>query len=380
MKKWILWIGIIAVLFIGAYLVLSFLAVKVIQSQIQQVVGPGFTITGIKVKPTHLSVRGIQYEGLHTKKRYLQIEEVRIYPAILSFLKGPLRIREFAILKPSFFFYRTREGVFVGPWTTLEKKEKKEKGEKEVSDDREGKEREAISINIDRLRIRKGSVDFEDMKMGEPPAQIKLREIDLEMKDLHYPIHSVRSPIELRGKVKGKTKEGEIYTKGWMNLKTTDTETAFKVREIEVKLFEPYYRKRVSAEIDSGYINMETKINVKERMIDAPGKLEMTDLQIEKGGGTVLWIPAKTLAALLKDKKHRIQVQFHVKGSLDDPKFSLQEAFLTRVALSLAEAVGIPIKVVGEEIFEGTIKGEKGLAEGLKSIEELLRDKKGKRK
>ena len=92
MKKWILWIGIVVVLFIGAYLVLSFFAVKVIQSQIQKGVGPGFTISEIKVKPTHLSVKGLQYEGLATKKRYLQIEELRVYPAVLfwrSRKKGP---------------------------------------------------------------------------------------------------------------------------------------------------------------------------------------------------------------------------------------------------------------------------------------------------
>jgi hypothetical protein len=69
-----------------------------------------------------------------------------------------------------------------------------------------------------------------------------------------------------------------------------------------------------------------------------------------------------------------------VKGSLDDPKFSLQETFLTRIAISIAETIGIPIKGVGEEVLIGTIKGEKGLVEGLKSIEELLKKKKEKKK
>lgn len=375
MRKWLFVIGIIAILLIGGYLTLSFFAVKLIQPQLQKVLGPGFTIAEIKVKLTYLSVKGIQYEGFHTKKRYLQIKEARIFPALLSLLKGSLRIREFIILQPSFYFSRSREGVFVGPWTAIQEKEK----EREIRDDREEKGREPF-LRIDRVRIRKGSVDFEDKKVGGPPAQIKLRELDLEIKDIQYPIVSNRSPIELKGKVEGRMKEGNADLKGWIDLKTMDMETSFKVREIDLKIFEPYYQKRVSAEIDSGYIHMDTKITMKEKRIDAPGQLDLVNLHIKEGGGTVLWIPATALISLLKDKGNRIQIQFHVKGSLDDPKFSLQEAFLTRIAVSLAEALGVPIKIVGEEVLKGTIKGEKGLVEGLKTIEELLKKKKEKKK
>jgi hypothetical protein len=199
------------------------------------------------------------------------------------------------------------------------------------------------------------------------------------MKEIQYPFHSARSPVELRGRLKGKTeKSGEILTKGWINLKTMDMEVALNVREIEVKLFEPYYRKKVSAEIDSGYIAMDTKITLKEKIVDAPGKLGLTDLHIKEGEGTVFWIPAKTLISLLKEKGDRIQVTFHMKGNIEDPKFNLQETFLTQIALSLLEGLGVPVKVVGEEGLEKTIEGEKGLAEELRYFERQFKKKKGK--
>jgi hypothetical protein len=216
--------------------------------------------------------------------------------------------------------------------------------------------------------------------MGEPPAQIKLRELDLDLRDFQYPIISTHSPIELKAKMEGKTKEGDLYTKGWIDLKTVDMETSFKVREIDVKVFEPYYRKRVSAEIETGHIDMDAKVTVKKRMIDAPGQLELGNLHIKEGGGTVFWIPAKHLTSILKDKKNRINVRFHVKGNIDDPQFSLQETFLNRLAISFAEALGIPIKRVGETIFKGTGKGAEELSEGLKSIEELFKKKREKKK
>jgi hypothetical protein len=372
MKKWILGIGIVVVLFIGGYLLLSFFAVKVIQSQIQKAVGPGFTLREVKVKPTHLSVKGLHYEGLATKKRYLQIEELRLYPAVLSFLKGPLRIRECSALKPSFFFYRTREGVLIGPWG-LEKKEKREGGE-----EKKPGERESVSIRIDRFRIRKGAVDFEDMKMGEPPTQIRLRDLDLEIKDIQYPLRSARSPVELKGKMKGKGTDGELYVKGWMNFETSELETFFRAREIEVKTFEPYYRKRVSAEVESGYMDMDATIEVKERRVNAPGHLILNDLRIKEGEGTVFWIPAKTLISILKDKGNRIQVKFHVKGNMDDPRFSLREAILVRIGISLAQAIGVPVIGAGEALFKGAGKGTEELTEGLKTLEELFKKKEKK--
>ncbi len=384
MKKWLILIGIVAIFLMGGYFVLSFYAVKFIQARLQKVVGPGLTIAEIEIKPTYLSAKGIRYEDSLSKRKIFMIEEMRVYPALSSFLKGSLNIRECMILRPSFFFYRSREGNLIGPWATAEKREKgeeisedqerKEKG-REIADDRERKGKESLPIKIDWFRIRKGSVDFEDKKMGEPPAQIQLRELDLELKNIQYPFISSHSFITLKGNMNGGKKEGSIYTEGWVDLKSMDMETSFKVQEVNIKTFEPYYRKRVSAEIEAGQIDMEAKISIKKRMIDAPGQLKLVNLHI-KEGGTILWIPAKTLVSLLKDKGNQVQIQFHVKGNMDDPQFSLQETFLTRVAISLAGTLGIPIQVVGETMIGGAGKGAEGLIEGLKSIEKLFKRKK----
>ena len=77
-------------------------------------------------------------------------------------------------------------------------------------------------------------------------------------------------------------------------------------------------------------MDMESKIAVKEKRIDAPGELDLINLHIKEGGGTVFWIPAETLVLLLEKKKYQIKVPFHVKGNLGDPQFNLQEAFLTQ--------------------------------------------------
>src|SRR4030042_449802 len=124
MKKWLILIGVVVIFLIGGYLLLSFYAVKFIQARLQKVVGPGLTIAEIKIKPTYLSAKGIRYEDSLSKRKIFMIEEMRVYPALSSFLKGTLNIRECMILRPSFFFYRSREGNLISPWATAEKREK----------------------------------------------------------------------------------------------------------------------------------------------------------------------------------------------------------------------------------------------------------------
>jgi hypothetical protein len=195
------------------------------------------------------------------------------------------------------------------------------------------------------------------------------------MGEINYPVTSERSPVRFQAKMSGKEREGSIEIKGWIDAETMDMETSLRVRDIEVKTFEPYYRKRVTAEIESGVMGMDSKITVKEKRIDAPGELDLINLHIKEGNGMVFWIPAETLVSVLEKKGHEIKVKFRVKGNMENPRFSLQETFLTQVGIALAQALGIPIRVIGEEVLQGVLKGEKGTTEGLKSLKELFKKK-----
>jgi len=371
MKRWFILIGILAILLIGGYFALTFYAVKFIQPYLQKVAWPGFTLEEIKVKTTHLSAQGVQYEDPHSKQRFLQVKEIRVYPSLLSLLKKSLYIREVTLIQPSFFIYRSREEGVAGPWVTIEKGREG----KEVPEEEKKKEKEPLQVRINRIRIQKGSIDFEDGKMT-PPAHIKLRELDFEIEDIRYPLASSHCPIALKGKMEGTTQEGRLDAKGWIDLKTMDLETSLKIREIEIKTFEPYYRKRVSAEIESGHMDLDSKVTVQEKRIDAPGELDIVNFHIKGGGGTVFWIPAEMLIPLLEKKKNEVKVPFHVKGNLANPKFSLQETLLTGIGFSFMEALGLPVKGLAEGFFG---EPEKGMG-GLKSLEELFRKKKERKR
>jgi hypothetical protein len=373
MKKWLVLGGMVAVLIVGGYLLLSHYAVKFIEPYLRKGIGGGLTAGEIKIKATYLSAKKVQYVDPQSGQRLLQIEEVRVYPSLQSLLTGHPRIREFLILDPIFYVSRSREGVLTGPLPPLGKREKDQgfPGQGKMG------ENQPVPTVIDKIRIERGSIDFKDGEYGDPPVGMELNDLTFKIEDIHFPPVPAASPFELKGKMKGRTKEGEIEAKGWIALQPMTMEVLLKVQGVEVKTFEPYYRKRVSAEIESGDIHLEAKISVRQRMIDAPGTLELIDLHI-KEGGTVFWVPAQILVSLLKAKDNRIKARFRVKGDMDDPRFNLQESFFTRTGIALAEALGIPIKIVGESVLGGAEKGGGGLEEGLKSIGDLFKKKERK--
>ena len=350
MKRRVMVIGLLVLMLVAGYSAVSFYAVTFVHSRLETIVRSGAFVSEVTTGLTHVSLKNIRYEDPQTKRKLLEIKEMRIYPSLLSFLKGSLGIRECKLIEPTIFIYRTPQGLILAPWPSGDRGQEHKKREKETTDQKEGR---LSRVQIRRFQVETGSVDVVDQKTGGSPAPLRWNALNLELRDLEYPVVSRRCALVLNGRMKGKTREGRISSEGWVDLKTFDLETVLNAEGMEVKTFEPYYQKRVSAEIEFGLMDLRARISVKERNVDASGELELTDFRVKDGEGTVFWIPAKTLVSLLKERGHRIKIKFRVKGDLADPKFNFQEKLATRIALSLAESLSIPVKQVEGEVSGG---------------------------
>ncbi|MGB9627364.1 MAG: DUF748 domain-containing protein, partial [Thermodesulfobacteriota bacterium] len=223
MRTILILLGMLAILTVGAYFALSFYAVRLIQPRIQKVIGPEITISDIQVRMTHLSLKEIQYEDLGSKRRIFQIEEIKVYPSLLSLLMGRLRVKEFVLYKPSFFLSRSREKTHWIPWTGMIGKEEKR------DDLGEGRKRKSLPLKVDQIKVQSGSVDFEDRKIGDPPAQINLRELEIRIKGIEFPFVPIPFSFLLNGKVKGMGREGSMKMEGWLNPKAIEFESLLSV-------------------------------------------------------------------------------------------------------------------------------------------------------
>jgi len=84
-------------------------------------------------------------------------------------------------------------------------------------------------------------------------------------------------------------------------------------------------------------------------------------------------VPRTAIIQFLKNHEDAIEVRFTIKGDVQNPSFSLNEAMATRIAAAVAEVLGVSIKgVAGGLEFLGR-KGLEGAGEAAEAIGSALR-------
>ncbi|MCX8117244.1 MAG: DUF748 domain-containing protein [Desulfobacterota bacterium] len=340
MKKWLILTGLLLVLLAGAYFGLSSHAVKALQPQLQKAFGQGVTIGQIRAKGTFLSVYGLQWKNLPSDPPFLKVEEMRVYPSPFALLKRDAPFRKIVLIKPALTVFRTREGHWVGPWGRKREGVVAHRGGEDI-EKKEGSGKDG-SFLTGLIRIERGCLEIEDRGLGEVSQRILLYDVDADLRPTGYP--STRSSVELKGRGGIGGPGGEISIKGWIDLSTSEMDLAVTLREIELKCFEPYYRKRVSSEIDSGRLSGAIRIAVHGGMLDLNGGLELVGLKFRRKEGTFFYIPTKTLQDRLEAKGGRLALPFKLRADLKDPQLHLQTLLLWQIGLALAEALGFPVK------------------------------------
>ena len=94
-----------------------------------------------------------------------------------------------------------------------------------------------------------------------------------------------------------------------------------------------------------GTLDLALDARVKNQRLNAPGRLTLTDLELDSPGGvlsTFAGVPRQAVLAAL-ERDGRIELAFTLEGQLDDPKFSLNELFAARFAVGLAEKLGVSL-------------------------------------
>jgi len=100
---------------------------------------------------------------------------------------------------------------------------------------------------------------------------------------------------------------------------------------------------------------------VSKKRLHAPGRAVISDLEFARARGTMdtfMRVPRGAMVNFLENKDNKIDVDFVIEGDIDNPSFSLNESFATRLASALAENLGVSIRGMVEGVGD---LGRKGL-------------------
>lgn len=304
-----------------------------------------------EVGEIELSFRAIHLRGLKIKapanwpaKYALSAEHVIIVPEIAAVLSGTILISQLQIERAYAAVLRDENGkLHVAPSLT----EKKLVVPKNPASPGAGKSN-ATALVIDKLSLKDCAVSFFDAGIASPPLEVKMTGVNADIGNLHMPGLLEKSAIDMAGKISGTGEAGQIHISGWMVFGNRDSEIKTTLRDVDVTTLEPYLIRKAETGVRSGTLDLDLDSTVSAQRVTAPGTLKLKQLQLRADGnggvGTFMGIPRDTLVDMLRERDGAITIPFKLEGSLNDPRFSLDNAFKARLGIAAATTLGLAVR------------------------------------
>jgi hypothetical protein len=363
-RRWgLIGLGIVLVLAIGA--VVGFrMAVGVIKDKIVAALGPGSEIQELGVGWSAVEVVGLRIRGPAgwPTADALRAERVAVVPSLRSLLSGEIRVSSITVVRPYLSALRTKDGRLRVVPSLLERPAAKGQGGTGVP---------ASAVRIERITLEDGVVELYDATVASPPLKIRVEQLRAAMRDVLVPALTGQTAFDLSGVVKGVRHDGRAAVKGWAEVATKDSSVKMELRGVDLVLLQPYLSKAAEVRIQKGALDLDLQSDVRKNRLKAPGKVSIANLEFAPGKGgldTFMGMPRGAVLAFLKDKNDKITVNFALEGDINNPQFSLNEVFSTRLAASMAESLGVSIRGVAEGAGSLGRKGADVVWEAAKGI------------
>ncbi|HNS53140.1 MAG TPA: DUF748 domain-containing protein [Syntrophales bacterium] len=260
--------------------------------------------------------------------------------------KNPLRLSDLTLVNPYLRLRTDRQGKSVSPLPG---------GPPEKAG---AKEKDAgLTVEVKSLRIEGGELLYLDGKIARPPHPVRVTDIELTADQLAFPADDRVTAFRLEARLPGSQGTGRLTASGTTALASLDTAATAALRNLDLTAFKPYIRRKGDVDITRGFIDLDVDLGVQRRMLRAPARSVLRDLRFAGRGGLTdrfLGVPRDLVVNALSANGNRIEIDFVVEGSLDNPTFSLRESMITRLTIALARTLGLSaVESGGQAIIQG---------------------------
>ncbi|HEX7550474.1 MAG TPA: DUF748 domain-containing protein [Candidatus Methylomirabilis sp.] len=344
------------------------IAVGILKGKVVEALGPGSEIQDIQVGWSGVVVRGLRIKGPQgwPAQDALRTERVTIVPSLLDLLSGEIRVRSVTIEKPYLSALRAKDGKLRVVPTLLERPAAKGEGGTRVA---------APPVHIATITLRDGVVELFDATVAKPPLKLRLEQLQASVRNALVPALTGKSDFDLTGILKGVRQDGRIKVGGWAEGATKDSTVKTELRGVDLVALQPYLSKAAEVRVQKGLLDLDIQSDVRKNRLRAPGRIAIAGLEFapsQGAMGTFMGVPRGAVLAFLKDKGNRIAMDFIIEGDINNPQFSLNEAFSTRMAVSMAETLGVSIQGVAEGVGTLGRKGAEALGGTAKGIGDAI--------
>lgn len=221
----------------------------------------------------------------------------------------------------------------------------------------------APEVTIGEVKLSNASVDFYDATVRKKPYRVRLEKVQVSLGQLRVPTLTGHTPVDISGVIKGTHSDGSYSLKGNVELASRDSELVTTMRDVDLTALQPYLLRSADTGVKHGELDLDIKSTVLKRQLNAHGTLVLHDLELDDEGG-FMGLPRQGAVNMLKKGQRDIRMQFSMQGSLDDPKFSINESLAMRFSVGLAETLGVSIGNLGKSMGSAA----SGLGSALKGL------------
>ncbi len=355
MKRWQV-IVVAVVVALGMAVIAGYrMGVRILQARIVDALGPGSRLTELNVNWFSIEILGLSIDAPKgwPAARTLEAERITIVPDLRTLFSDQIRISSIVVDKPYLSMLRNPGKLIMVP--SLTEKEKQAK----AADSESGAAR---ALTISTIELKGGSLDLYDATVSRPPLKVRMEEIEAVIRDVAVPA-AEKTRFEIGGIVKGVKRDGRAKLSGWVGPGARDSSSRVLLEAVDLVPLQPYLIKKNEAQVARGTLDLNLASEVRNNNLDGKGKIVLQDLELARSGGyfdTFMGLPRNAVINFLKDNHNAIDVDFTLKGNTNNPSFSLNENLSTRIAMSMANQLGVSIRGVAEGLSTLGRKGAEG--------------------
>lgn len=190
---------------------------------------------------------------------------------------------------------------------------------------------EPLAIEIEHVQFNAGETDFTDNSLLLP-FTTHIKQLNGELKDLKSN-QTQAAKLKLQGRV---FDSALVKITGQHTMKTGDADIQLNFTHMPLPLITPYMAEFSGYSIEKGQMALDLRYRIHDGELDAQNKLFIDQLALGEhvDNPNARSLPIKLAIALLKDSSGKINLNFPISGSLDDPHFNF-ETFIADAAGNL---------------------------------------------
>ncbi|GEM_PF-5261317 len=312
---------------------------------------------------SNIDVRGFRALERGTGKKFLAWKDFSVKKIHFSYAPVTLKIDKVILDSPYAFMEMDRnkqlnlnrifppasaspKGSSSQQRENLNKREAKKPDNKGVNRLRAKTEPESIpELFVQEILMKHGIIEFRDLSVS-PHFYTTLTDVTCKISGLNS-IKERPATVDVSANLPG---SGIITLNGKVNPFSKDiyADLTLDLRGFGLSKLTPYAGKYLGYTISKGQATVRMDLNLKQRQVEVADRIVVDQLSFGQDvkSEDATGLPVKLAVALLQDRNGRIDLKIPVKGSLDDPQFSILGTIFNVITNLIAKAATSPFSLL----------------------------------